>query len=66
MLVFGRIFHLGSMEIGYEEGAVFDRVDFFNFKTGGYVDGCGQSYPTDRDIGADLLTLEKAVWRIPV
>ena len=66
MLVFWRIFHLVSREIGYEEEAVFDQADCFNFKAGGDGDGCGRSDPTDWNIGADLLPLEEAIWRAPV
>jgi len=66
MLVFWRNFHLVLREIGYEEEAVFDRADCFNFKAGGDGDCCGRSDPTDRDIGADLLPFEELVWRAAV
>jgi hypothetical protein len=46
------------METEYEEEAVFERVDCFIFKAGGDGDGCGRSDPTDRDIGAELLSMQ--------
>jgi len=66
MLVFWRIFHRGTGEIGYEEEAVFDRKDCCGFEAGGDGDGRGRPDPANRDLGTDLPSLEEAVWRSPV